>query len=95
MVTVDITKRFVITVLVTAAVTAFGTLYAWPKLHPKEAACHDSIYVYPLGPTEDEDPRIDFPGKKMVFTCPHSQHKMELVGHGGFTCKCDSYHRSE
>ena len=56
-----------------------------------EPPCHDAIYVQPLVPTEDEDPRIDFGGKKMVFICPHSQQKLDLVGRGGFTCKCDEY----
>ncbi len=90
---IDIHWRTILFVLASVLVEALFFVFILPRIGNStgEPPCHDAIYVQPLVPTEDEDPRIDFGGKKMVFICPHSQQKLDLVGRGGFTCKCDEY----
>jgi hypothetical protein len=96
--TIDIRLRDLYVALGAVAAVVLFTHFAWPKIHPSQPACHDEVYVF--APFQDDDggepgwSGNGLPPRRTKFACPHPDQKMELVGHGGITCKCDGYLRS-
>ena len=90
----NINKSALSATLLTLVLTSAFFVFGLPRLQrAREPACHDSIHVFPL--TEDEEVHTDIPARKLKFACPHPDQKLEFIGHGGFTCKCDAYSRSK
>ena len=91
--TFDIFKRDLLHVAFGIVVTALFFIFLWPRFHHAGPACHDEVYV--LAPFEDDDGGHDgLPPRRTKFACPHPDQKLEVIGHGGLTCKCDAYLRS-
>lgn len=85
--TIDIRKNTVIAVIVAALITGLFVSYVFPWVHPTQLKCHDMVYV--MAPFEDdEDSAGGLPPRRTRFACPHPEQKLEVIGHGGLTCKC-------
>lgn len=68
---------------------ALSIQYAWPKAFPPPASCHDEVYVFPKFEDDEPENRITrLPARRLRFTCPHADQKLEAVGGGALTCKC-------
>jgi len=55
-----------------------------------EKPCFDTLYVYPLL-TDDESTAGGLPARRLTFSCPHPDQKLELQGAGGLTCTCNPF----
>jgi len=90
--TFNIFKRDLLHLLFGLGAASLFFVYAWPRLRHPPAACHDAVYV--MAPFEDDDGGPDgLPPRRVKFACPHPDQKLEIIGHGGLTCKCDTYRR--
>ena len=90
----NVNRSVVQAVALTGLLTSLFFVFGLPRIQrAKEPACFDTLYVFPL--TEDEELHTDLPARRLKFACPHSDQKLEFIGHGGFTCKCDGYLRNK
>ena len=86
-------SRTVLVVIATFIISAvLGAFVMRTSLmHNEQKQCFDSLYVYPPLVGDDESSAGGLPAKRLTFSCPHPDQKLELVGSGGLTCTCNPF----